>query len=183
MKRSKVLFGVSDRLHGQLVGVRPLDICRSLRVTKRITQLNIGQLGRTIVNAEKVPRDNDEQREGSTWRATLQLTSLIEMGQNALSSLDTQCGSSDGHARTSTSNTLRCSLSTVMTKASQFLPSSARTSGTAATWLGDHRHIRQPSNTNTELSVDASIPSTIDGDAPQKEDHPQADADANSDES
>jgi hypothetical protein len=151
-------LGVSYCLHEQLVGVRPLGICRSFRVTKRTTQLNIGQIGRIVVNPEKIPRDEGEQREGSTWRATLQLTSLIEMGQSVLS-LDTQCGSSDGHP---SSNTLRSSFSTSMTKASQFSPSSARTSSSGSTWVGHHRHSPQPSD--TELSVE-SIPSTIDGDA------------------
>ena len=170
--------------------MHPLDICRSLRVTKRTAQLNVGQIGRIIVNHEKIPRDDGEQEEGNTWKGTLQLTSQIEMGQSALS-LDTQCGTSDEHAPAS--NTLRSSHSTPMAKASQLSPS-ASTSGSAPTWFGDHppthehehRHSPQPSN--TELSMEVSIPNAsqlslpnvcvIDGDVLQTEDHPQADADA-----
>jgi hypothetical protein len=170
--------------------MRPLDICRSLRVTKRATQLNVGQIGRIIVNHEKVSRDDGAQGEGNTWKGTLQLTSQIEMGQSALS-LDTQAGSSDEHAPTS--NTLRSSHSTPMAKASQLSPS-ACTSGSASKWLGDHSptHERErrlsPQPSNTELSMKVSIPNAsqlslpnvcaVDGDVPQTEDHPQAGADA-----
>ena len=54
-------FIISDYFHEQLVGMRPLDICRSLGVIKRTPHLNIGQIGRIIVNHEKLPRDDREQ--------------------------------------------------------------------------------------------------------------------------
>ena len=167
--------------------MHPLVICRSLRVTKR-TQLNVGQIGRIVVNHEKIRRDNDEQVEDSTWKGTLQLTSRIEMGQS-VSSSDPECGSSDGQVPPST--TLR-SLSIPMSnlKASELSPS-ACTSDSASKWLGDHSPIREherrhsPRPSNTELSMEVSIPDAsqlslsnvcaIDGDAPQTEDRPQAD--------
>ena len=140
------------------------------------------------MNHEKVRRDEGEQGEGSTWKGTLQLTSQIEMGQSTLS-LDTQCGSSGGH--TPTSNTLQSSLSTPMTKAGQLSPSSC-TNGSAS--LGDHSpthehgHRHSPQPPNMERSTKVSIPNTsqlslshacgITGDAPQTEDYPQADAEA-----
>ncbi|KAH0836902.1 hypothetical protein J3R83DRAFT_8717 [Lanmaoa asiatica] len=76
-------------------------------------------IGRIVVNHEKIPRDEGEQREGNTWRGTLQLTSQIEMGEITLT-LDTQRGSLVGGTPIST---LQSSLPTPMTKASQLSPS------------------------------------------------------------
>ncbi|KAI9572013.1 hypothetical protein HD554DRAFT_1750440 [Boletus coccyginus] len=143
-------------------------------------------IGRIIVNHEKLPRDDGEQGEGSTWRGTLQLTSQIEMGQSTLT-LDTQCGSSDG----SSSNTLQSSLSTPMTKASQFSPSGSSPSDSLSKLFAHHspsdgygrRHSPQPLDTKPSVvsisDSDASrfSPLTVCTDAPQTADHPKADAD------
>jgi len=144
-------------------------------------------IGRIVVNHEKIRRVEGEQGEGSTWKGTLQLTSQIEMGHSTLS-VDTQSGSSNGHAPTS--NTLQSSPSTPMTKTGRLSPSSC-TDGSAS--LGDysptheHGHRHSPQPPNTELSMKVSVPSAsqlslsnvcaISGDALQTEDRPQADAD------
>jgi len=140
------------------------------------------------VNHAKLPRDNEEQEEGSTWRGTIQLTSQIEMGESTFSS-DTQCGSSDGR----TSNTLRGSLSTAVSKASQLSPLGSPTSDSLPKWFGHHsptdgygqRHTPQPSDTKPSVEVfisNASRPSlptscTNDDDASQVANYPQADTD------
>ncbi|KAI9569495.1 hypothetical protein HD554DRAFT_2091597 [Boletus coccyginus] len=143
-------------------------------------------IGRIIVNHEKLPRDDREQEEGSTWRGTLQLTSQIEMGQSTLS-LDTQSGSSD----VPSSNTLQGSFSTPMTKASQISPSGSLMNYSLPNWFGNHsstdgrRHSSQLSDTKPSAEsishasrLSLSTVCVNDGDTPQTADHPQADADA-----
>jgi len=140
------------------------------------------------VNHEKLPRDDGEQGEGSTWRGTLQLTSQIEMGQSTLS-LDTQCGSPDGPS----SNTLQSSLSTPMTKASQFSPSGSSASDSLSKLFVHHsptdgcgrRHSPHPLGTKPSVvsipDVSRFSPRIIhtNGDcAPQMVDRPEADEDA-----
>lgn len=116
-----------------------------------------GQIGRIVVNHEKLPRDDGEgeQGEGNTWRGTLQLTSQIEMGQSMLS-LDTQCGSSEGH--TPTSRTLQGSISMPASRVSRCSPSTVCPSDSSQRWLKDS--IRRLSSTNV---------CTSEGDASQTE--------------
>ncbi|KAH0836432.1 hypothetical protein J3R83DRAFT_8037 [Lanmaoa asiatica] len=146
-------------------------------------------IGRIVVNHEKIPRDEGGEREGNTWSGTLQLTSQIEMGEITLTQ-DTQHGSSIGGTPRST---LKDSLPTPMTKASQLSPSDC-TSDDARKWLGDPPlppgsvRGRSPQPSNTSLPVDASVPKpnqlspssvfTREDDASRTVDHPQADADA-----
>lgn len=155
--------------------MHPLDIRKSpsfsftRRETNHPTQ-TLGQIGRIIVNHEKIPRD--EQGGSNTWRGTVQLTSQIEMGESMSTlTLDSQCESSTGP----TASTLQASLSTPMTKASQLSPSSVCTSNAAREWYGDiplpHEHVRRKSpQPPSAASIEV-------GGASQTEGHPRVDGD------
>ena len=169
----------TDCLHGQLVGSPPLDICKFLVSihTSPNEPLNStwSQIGRVVVNHEKIPPAESEQ---------LQLTSKIEIGEST-SSVDTQFNSSGG--RSPTSETLQGSASP---QANQLSPSSV-VSQSFRNWPGDPSPVdgqrrRQPPTSrpsSTELPIEVSMrrlsSSNIrksSDDAPQTNDHPRPDA-------
>ncbi|KAG9308039.1 hypothetical protein JVU11DRAFT_12606 [Chiua virens] len=101
-------------------------------------------LGSIIVDHEQIPRDDDERGQDNIWRATVQLTSQIEMGESTLTE---ELSESWRGTHTSSSNTLRSSPSTPTTNVTQLSPSSICTSDSGEPrYFGDHPHlnVRQP---------------------------------------
>ena len=91
------------------------------------------QVGRIIVNHEKLQREASEKGEGSTWTGTLQLTSQIEIGENTLT-METQFARSNWS--TPASSILHASRSTLSSP-------SVCTSGGGSEWLGDHPRLHE----------------------------------------
>ena len=147
----------TDHLHGQLDGSPPLDIRKFLVCVhtspREPCNSTWSQVGRIVVNHEKIPSAGSELGEGDPWKGTLQLTSQIEMGQSTLS-VDTQSGSFSGHS-----------------------PTPKMPQGSASSPICE-QECRQPPTSrpsSTELPTEVSV-CRLSSSIPRTKDHPQPDA-------
>ncbi|KAG9312061.1 hypothetical protein JVU11DRAFT_7342 [Chiua virens] len=118
-------------------------------------------IGRLVVDHQKIYLAEPEGDEHGTWKGSVQLTSMIEVGESVWS-LDTEVSSD---VRTPSTGTLKVALSTPMTKASELSPSSCSSDGTRQ-WYGDHPFGDDVSQNRNSLRPSAMQMLTLASEAP-----------------